>query len=100
MDDLLRVPAEVGDRVEGGSEDVGVEALNPPRPTELLVVESGENGVGLTDGFSKLRQQLASGNFGIVGELAGTVADVGRAADAADDPLSHVTREVQHQVGD
>src|SRR5947209_252368 len=92
--------AEMRDRVESGGEDIGVEALNPPRLRELLAGELGKHSVGFVDYFLKLRQNVARRSLGVVGEFGGAIADVGRATDAADDPLAHVAGKVEYEVRD
>jgi hypothetical protein len=56
--------------------------------------------LGFATNASQATEQLLLAGAAALGEFAGAVAHVGRAAKAGDDPLPQVTRQVQQQVAD
>jgi hypothetical protein len=96
VNNLLHVAAEVGDAVEQGGGDGGVEALDAARRNEIVGGELRDDRVGFGHGGLKLLQNFVLRPLRMVGKFLGAVANVGRAADARDDPLSHVAGQMQH----
>src|SRR5262245_35073688 len=98
VDNLMRMPDEVTDRIPDGCEHVSIEPLNSPRLEQLCQIQLSQGGVGLRDGILELGQQVSLRKRPAIREFERPVSHVARSADTVNDPLAHIAAQVQDNV--
>ena len=97
---LPRVHGEVLHHVVDGLQHRYAVALHDQRRYQPLGRERRDHGGCRVHGFAQVGAELRRGGAAARREFAVAVARVRQAADAADDPLTQVAAQVQHQVAD
>src|SRR5262245_17484116 len=99
VDNLLRVPIEMGHAIKDGAQHRFVKPLDAARFEELSVRDLGEHGIGLAHHCLEAANQLRLGDRSALGEFLRPIPRIRSFRGPGNNPLPQVPAQMENDIG-